>query len=294
VTQLVALLGHPVGHSISPAFQQAALDACGLDARYEAWDVPPAELRSAVERLRGGDLLGANVTVPHKVATLGLVDRPDPAAERTGAVNTVVNRGGLLEASNTDVAGVRGALLDAGAPVEGERVVLLGAGGAARAVVVALASMGAAALTVANRTPARAEPLRGLGGDALSVAICPLGEGSEELRSALSEAALVIHSTPLGMRHGADEGRSLLAGSAFRPGQVAFDLVYNPERTPFLAEAERGGARAVGGLAMLVHQGAASFRLWTGIEPPLDVMFEAARAAIEGRSGERSAAPGAR
>jgi shikimate dehydrogenase len=290
VTQLVALLGHPVAHSISPAFQQAALDACGLDARYEAWDVPPAELRSAVERLRGGDLLGANVTVPHKVATLALVDRPDPAAERTGAVNTVVNSGGLLEASNTDVAGVRGALIDAGAPVEGERVVLLGAGGAARAVVVALASLGAAALTVANRTPARAEPLRTLGGEALPVAICPLDEASEELRAALSEAALVIHSTPLGMRHGPDEGRSPLPGSAFRPGQVAFDLVYNPERTPFLIEAERGGARAVGGLAMLMHQGAASFRLWTGIEPPLDVMFEAARAALEGRPG----APGAR
>jgi shikimate dehydrogenase len=283
MTQLIALLGHPVAHSISPAFQQAALDACGLDARYQAWDVPPAELRSAVERLRGGDLLGGNVTVPHKVAMLALVDRPDPATERTGAVNTVVNRGGLLEASNTDVAGVRGALIDAGARVEGERVVLLGAGGAARAVIVALASLGASALTVANHTPSRAESLRALGGEALPVAICPLDEASEQLREALSKAALVIQSTPLGMRHGPGEGQSPLPRSAFRPGQVAFDLVYNPERTPFLLEAERGGARAVGGLAMLVHQGAASFRLWTGIEPPLDVMFDAARAALDGR-----------
>ncbi len=162
-------------------------------------------------------------------------------------------------------------------------------------MVVALASMGAAALAVANRSPGRAEQLRALGGSALPVSICgldPVGDGggdtggegvAEELHAALSEAALVIHSTPLGMRHGPDEGRSPLPASAFRPGQVAFDLVYNPQRTPFLAEAERGGARAVGGLAMLVHQGAASFRLWTGIEPPLEVMFEAARAALDGR-----------
>lgn len=283
MTKLVALLGHPVAHSISPAFQQAALDACGLDARYEAWDVQPADLRGAVERLRGGDLLGANVTVPHKVATLALIDRPDPTAERVGAINTVVNSGGLLEASNTDVAGVRGALADAKIRVEGERVVLLGAGGAARSVVIALAALGAVGLTVANRTAGRAEALRTLAGAALPVAICPLDPASEELRAALSEAALVIHCTPLGMRHGPDEKRSPLPGSAFRPGQVAFDSVYTPERTPFLAEASRGGARAVGGLAMLVHQGAASFRLWTGIEPPVDVMFDAARDALAGR-----------
>ncbi len=283
MTQLIALLGHPVRHSISPVFQQAALDACGIDARYEAWDVSPVDLRSAAERLRGGDLLGANVTIPHKAAMIALIDRPDPSAEHLGAVNTVVNRGGLLEGSNTDVVGVRNTLLNAMAPVDGEHVVLLGAGGAARAVVMALVSLGASALTVANRTPAHGDPLRSLGEESLPVEICQLDESSMELRAALSQASLVIHSTPLGMRHGPAEGRSPLPGSAFRPGQVAFDLVYNPERTPFLVEAERGGARALGGLSMLVHQGAASFRLWTGIEPPLEVMFEAARAALDER-----------
>ncbi len=283
MTGLVALLGHPVAHSVSPAFQQAAFEAAGLDVRYEAWDVPPADLRPAVERLRGGDLLGANVTVPHKVAMLPLVDRPDGAAERVGAVNTVVNAGGLLQASNTDVAGLRGAWEEAGIDVAGEHVVLLGAGGAARAAVIALARHGAGAVTVANRTPERGEELRPLAGGALPVSTCPLDAASGELRAALSRASLVIHCTPLGMRHGPDETRSPLPRSAFRSGQVAFDSVYTPEWTPFLREASLGGARAVGGLAMLVHQGAASFRLWTGVEPPLGVMFDAARAAL----GER-------
>lgn len=283
MTGLVALLGHPVAHSISPVFQQAAFEAAGLDVRYEAWDVLPADLRPAVERLRGGDLLGANVTVPHKVAMLPLVDRPDGAAERVGAVNTVVNAGGLLQASNTDVAGLRGAWEEAGIDVAGEHAVLLGAGGAARAAVIALARQGAGGVTVANRTPGRGEELRPLAGGALPLATCPLDAASDELRAALSRASLVIHCTPLGMRHGPDETRSPLPRSVFRSGQVAFDSVYTPEWTPFLREASLGGARAVGGLAMLVHQGAASFRLWTGVEPPLGVMFDAARAAL----GER-------
>ena len=283
MAKLVALLGHPVAHSISPAFQQAAFEAAGIDARYEPWDVLPEELPQAAERLRGGDLLGANVTVPHKVAVLGLVDRPDAAAERVGAANTVVNAGGLLAASNTDVEGLRAAWAEAGVAVAGEHAVLLGAGGAARAAVAALSGLGARSVTVANRTPGRGEALRALAGERLALATCPLDAASGELRSALSRSSLVIHCTPLGMRHGPDETRSPLPRSAFRPGQVAFDSVYTPEWTPFLREAARGGARAVGGLAMLVHQGAASFRLWTGVEPPVAVMVDAARAALAGR-----------
>ncbi|MEX2230003.1 MAG: shikimate dehydrogenase, partial [Dehalococcoidia bacterium] len=155
MTQTIALLGHPVAHSLSPRFQQAALDALGIDARYEAWDVPPADLPIAVERLRSGSVLGANVTVPHKVAVLRLIDRPDALAERVGAVNTIVRADGLLRATNTDVIGVLRALADAGATVAGARVVVLGAGGAGRGVVVAMREGGAAHVTIANRTLAR-------------------------------------------------------------------------------------------------------------------------------------------
>lgn len=284
MTKRIALLGHPVAHSISPAFQQAALDACGIDARYEGWDTPPEDLRIAVERLRSGDLMGANVTVPHKVAAMRLVDRPDALAERVGALNTIVHRNGLLEATNTDVTGILRALESAAVEVRGTEVLLVGAGGAARAVVVAMRQAGAARVVIANRTPERAAALASLGGADLDLRYAPLDTDNATFRGAASRARVIIQSTSLGMRHGPDEGANPVPGDLMHPGQVAFDLVYVPEATPFLRAAAEAGARPVGGLAMLVHQGAEAFRLWTGVQPPLDVMFEAARAALAARS----------
>ncbi len=284
MTKRIALLGHPVAHSISPAFQQAALDACGIDARYEGWDTPPEDLRIAVERLRSGDLLGANVTVPHKVAAMRLVDRPDALAERVGALNTIVRRNGLLEATNTDVTGILRALESAEVDVRGAEVLLVGAGGAARAVVVAMRHAGAARVVIANRTPERAAALASLGGSDLDLRYVPLDADDATFRGAASRARVIVQSTSLGMRHGPDEGANPVPGDLMHPGQVAFDLVYVPEETPFLRAAAQAGARPVGGLAMLVHQGAEAFRLWTGVEPPLEVMFEAARAALAARS----------
>ena len=280
MTQTIALLGHPVSHSISPAFQQAALDALGIDARYEAWDTPADDLQPAIERLRARSMLGANVTVPHKVAALRLIDRPDSAVELVGALNTIVNRDGRLHATNTDVAGILNALAEVDADLAGANVVILGAGGAARAAVVAMRRAGAARVTIANRTEARAEGLVELGGTELEVRTCPLDSESERLRVALTASRLIIQSTSLGMRHGPDEGATPIPARLMRAGQLAFDLVYTPERTPFLEAAEQAGAQPVGGLAMLVHQGAAAFRLFSGQEPPLPVMFEAARAAL--------------
>ena len=286
MTAIIALIGHPVAHSISPALQQAALGEVGIDARYEAWDVPPDELSQAVERLRSAAVLGANVTVPHKVELLRRADRLDAIAERVGAVNTIVRRGGQLHATNTDVVGVVRALRDADVAIEGLEAVLLGAGGAARAVVAALRSAGARVITVANRRPERAEALRPIAGGGVELRSCVLDPEGEPLRLAMTRAALVIHSTPLGMRHGPDEAATPLPAALFVPGQAAFDLVYTPERTPFLEAAEAAGARPIGGLGMLVHQGAESFRLWTGLEPPLEVMFAAARAALRDSDGE--------
>lgn len=286
MSSTIALLGHPVAHSLSPRFQQAALDALGIDARYEAWDTPEAGLGVAVERLRSGDVLGANVTVPHKVAVVRLIDRPDPLVELAGAVNTIVGRDGLLHATNTDVSGVLHAIEDAGVTVRGSDVLLLGAGGAARAVVVAMRQGGAASLTIANRTLEKARRLATVAGADLTVEVCaldaPLDAPSEALRAAMARAGLVIHSTSLGMRHGPDEQATPIPPELFRAEQTAFDLVYAPERTPFLIAAERARARTIGGLSMLVHQGAESFRLWTGEEPPLDVMFDAVRTTAAG------------
>ena len=282
-SRTIALLGHPVAHSISPAFQQAALEALGIDASYEAWDTPPADLPGAIERLRSGSVLGANVTVPHKVPTMRLVDEPDGLCELVGAVNTIVNRDGRLHGTNTDVAGILSALGAVDAELTGKNIVVIGAGGAARAVVVAMRRAGAAQVTVANRTEERARALVALGGTDLDVRVCPLDVESARLHAAMGAAHVVIQSTSLGMWHGPDETATPIPAELFRPWQVAFDLVYVPERTPFLEAAEQAGATPVGGLAMLVQQGAESFRLWTGQEPPLPVMFEAARAALAAR-----------
>lgn len=284
MTSTIALLGHPVAHSISPRFQQAALDAMGIDARYEAWDVEPADLPIALERLRGGSMLGANVTIPHKEAVVRLIDRPDAVVERMGAANTIVRRDGLLHATNTDIAGIQHALADAGVEVRDASVLLLGAGGAARAVVVAMRRAGAAHLTIANRTLDRARTVALLAGDELPADVVLLNDNDVGLHAAAEGATVIINATSLGMAHGPAPEVSPLPAECFVRGQVAFDLVYIPERTPFLAAAEAAGATAVGGLDMLVHQGAEAFRLWTGLEPPLQVMFDAARAALRERA----------
>ena len=289
MTATIALLGHPVAHSISPPMQQAALDAFGVGARYEAWDVAPGEVAAAVERLRGEGVLGANVTVPHKVELLQRADEVDALAEQVGAVNTIVPREGRLHGANTDVAGVLRTLADAGVDVAGAEIVLIGAGGAARAVVVAMRAEGSSRLTIANRTPANAEALIGLGGDTMAVRIAPLDAASPLLRGAMERARLVIHSTTLGMRHGPDESATPVPAELFAAGQAALDLVYIPERTPFLRAAEAAGAQPIGGLGMLVYQGAESFRMWTDREPPTEVMFAAARAALAARDGEEAA-----
>ena len=289
-TRTIALLGHPVSHSISPRFQQAALDALGIDARYEAWDTAPEDLAITVEQLRSGDLLGANVTVPHKVAAMRLVDRPDAMAERVGALNTIIHRDGLLHATNTDVAGILNALRDAGVEAGGAEVVLIGAGGAARAVVVAMRGAGASRVTIANRTAANARALLQVGGPDLDMRYAPLDVEDAIFRRAVRGARIVVQSTSMGMLHGPAEGESPVPAELFAPGQVAFDLVYVPEETPFLRAAAAAGATTVGGLMMLVHQGAEAFRLWLRQEPPIEVMVRAAREALaeRGRTSEAS------
>lgn len=277
----IALIGHPVSHSISPPMQQAALDALGIDAQYEAWDTPALDLPIAIERLRSGSVLGANVTVPHKVEAMRLVDRPDAVAERVGAINTITNDRGRLLATNTDVAGVLRALGDADIEVRDATVLLVGAGGAARAVVVAMRQAGAARLFVANRTLERADALRPLAGSDLSLDSVPFDVDGEALSAAAARSSIVVNATSIGMRHGPAPRSSPLPGRLLHEGQAVFDLVYTPRETALLAAAEAAGARPVGGLAMLVHQGAESLRHWTGAEPPLDVMYSAAARALD-------------
>ena len=284
--QRAGLFGYPLSHSISPAFQQAAFDHYSLPVRYDAWPTPPEKLGAEVRKLRGEEFLGANVTVPHKEAVMTFLDAVDPWAELIGAVNTIVNDQGRLMGSNTDADGFIRALGEhGGTDPQGQRVLLLGAGGSARAAAFAFAKGGAASIAISNRTLGRAESLaRDVREMASNVTVVPLEGGS--LGSAAARADLIVNCTSMGMLHGEAEGRTPIDGRLIPPGALVYDLVYNPPETPFLREAQGAGARTLGGLPMLVYQGAASFERWTGKDAPVEVMFEAAERALAGLPNE--------
>ena len=280
MTKLVGLFGYPLSHSISPAFQQAALDHYSLPVRYDLWPTPSDRLEAEVSKLRGPGYLGANVTVPHKERVRAFLDDVDPLARSVGAVNTIAREGSRLVGYNTDGFGFVKCLVEAGgfAP-RNKRVLLLGAGGAARAAAFALAEAGVASLTIANRTLERARSLaRDVGDSAESVRAVPADGGA--LREAATGAELIVNSTSVGMSHGDAQERTLLDADLIPSGALVFDLVYNPSETPLMREARKAGARTLGGLMMLIYQGAASFERWTGKPAPIEVMVKAGQQAL--------------
>lgn len=288
MTAKLGIIGYPIGHSISPVFQQAALIHCGIDATYQAWEVPPGGVGDFIRGLREPNTLGINVTVPHKEAVIPHLDEVDDWATAAGAVNTIVNRGGRLTGHNTDGQGFLRALREVcGFLPRGRRVLVLGAGGAARGVVLALIREGVGQLTIANRTLSRAQRLcglaedRGVNGQAVSLA-------GDALPAAAATADLIVNCTTMGMSHGPDEKGTPLSWQQIPPTALVNDLVYNPAQTPLLREAARAGAPVLGGIHMLVYQGAASFEMWTGQKAPVAVMLEAATLAMRDMAGEKS------
>ncbi|OIQ07757.1 shikimate dehydrogenase [Moorella thermoacetica] len=282
-TGLVALLGHPVQHSLSPLMHNAAFAAGGQNLVYLAFDVEPGDLVAALAGLKALGFRGANVTVPHKEAVIPYLDAVDPVAARIGAVNTIVNEDRCLKGYNTDGSGFLRSLEEAGFDPAGKRAVILGAGGAARAVAFALAAAGCGSLVLANRTPERATELAGaLAGAGLPAPVVyRLGDAG--MRSEVEAADLVLNTTSLGMWPRVEE--TPLPPDWFRPGQWVYDLVYNPLETKFLASARRRGCRVISGLDMLLYQGAAAFTLWTGREAPVAVMARVLREAMGASSG---------
>lgn len=256
----VFLIGDPIAHSLSPAMHNAAFQAIGLDARYELLETPANKLRDAIARVRADDCLGANVTIPHKESVIEYLDQVDEWARTIGSVNTLVKRDGKLIGASTDGEGFLRALCDAQVNVQNARVVILGAGGAARAIVFALSRAQVASIVILNRTPARAQLLADRVRAYSPIAVTANDEG------AIEHATLIVNTTPAG---------ALPPGTSFPRDAIVFDLVYR--RTDFLRAAEHAGARAIDGLGMLVHQGVASFKLWTGRAAPVDVMFHTVR-----------------
>lgn len=284
MTRRVGIIGHPLQHSVSPVFQRAAFHHASLDIAYEVWDTPPNELGRLLAWLRRTpEALGANVTVPYKEEVFAKADHLDLDAEPLGAVNTLVSRDGALWGYNTDAPGFLRALVhDSGFQVEGRRALVLGAGGAARAVVVALARNGAAHIAIANRTVERAQALAELA--VRFGAAChalPMTPAALQEEASQGSWDIVVNATSMGMRHSAAEGESPLPAELISANSLVCDLVYNPLVTPLLQAARSAGALTLSGLPMLVYQGAESFRLWTCLEPPVDVMMAAAREALE-------------
>lgn len=280
MTRRAGIIGHPVAHSLSPVFQSAAFAHCGLDVVYERWDTPIELLAERIQSLRPPGLLGANVTVPHKEAVIPLLDELGGQSARMGAVNTIVNRDGRLFGFNTDGPGFVAALgREALFEVAGKNILLAGAGGAARGIAFALLEARAAAIAISNRTPRRAERLaREVGGPGPGVRAVPAD-------SPLAPYDCIVNCTSVGMHGGPDPSGLPLALTGARDDALIVDIVYAPEQTPFLREAGRLGLRTLGGLPMLIYQGALAFELWTGLSAPIDVMFAAARNELANRAG---------
>jgi shikimate dehydrogenase len=250
---MVVLLGHGISYSASPAMQNAGFRAAGLDWTYELLDVAPGELSAAVASLRGAALVGANVTIPHKVAVMALLDELEGDAVRAGAVNTIRRDGDRLVGSNTDVTGVRVALGAAGVEPSGARAVVLGVGGSARAAAVALE--GADVTFVARRPEA---------GGGLPGRVLAWDEPWEPL---VRHADVVLNATPLGRR-----GEMPMRPGYLPPRGAVIDLVYADGGTPLVRRARQLGVRCVDGWSILLAQGAAAFQAWTSLPAPLDAM----------------------
>ncbi len=267
----LAVLGQPISHSRSPAMHSAALAELGLapEWSYEAIEVSPGDFETRVLAMPDQGFVGANVTVPHKVRALELAEEASAAAREIGAANTLSFGGGKIVADNTDAAGFLNALPDSPA---GKRALVMGAGGSARAVAWALVT-GGAAVRIWNRTAAKAERLAAeLGGEAVDA-----GAG----RLSVGDFDLVVNATTVGM--GAPDERSAdlkslpIDADGLGERHQLVDLAYGPVETELARAAKARGATVVDGLEVLVRQGAASLRIWTGLEPPVETMRRAAR-----------------
>jgi shikimate dehydrogenase len=271
-TKILGIIGHPVGHSLSPAMQNAALTACGLGYVYVPFDVHPGQLAEAVSGLRALGIAGCNVTIPHKVAIASYLDRLDESAEAAGAVNTVLNDNGRLIGYNTDGDGLVRSLAEELDVVPGAgTIVMLGAGGAARGAVAALCRAGAQRIVIVNRSPEKARDLvHALGKRYTATELLIPGSGIE-LRTSMKEAALLINTTSVGMNH---DRISMVSLTDLPADARVYDMVYAPPVTPLLKEAKERGLRCANGLGMLSGQGELAFKIWTGVEPPPRVMKE--------------------
>lgn len=279
-TRAFAVLGHPIGHTLSPLMHNAAFEELGMEAVYLAFDVLPEHLGDVLPVMRKMGFGGVNLTVPLKEVALRCVDRLDESARILGAINTVQFAPDGLVGFNTDGQGFLRAFREAFGVSPAQRsVFILGTGGAGRAVALTLAGEGVLSMALADTDRARAEKLAMELETQYFIQDVRVAGSPDETVAACRQADIVVQATPVGMK---PEDPSPLPREAFREGQQAFDLVYMYPETGFMKTAREAGARAANGLGMLLHQGAYAFEIWTGRKPPLDTMRRRLETAVYG------------
>ena len=276
-TKVCGIIGDPIEHSMSPVMHNAAFEALGLDYAYLPFHVRQEELPGAVVGIRALNVVGLNVTIPHKVAVIPLLDKLDPLAEKVGAVNTIVKENGKLVGYNTDAPGFMQALRSKGIDLEGKNILILGAGGASKGISFILAEAGAS-LVILNRTLTRAEELASQIAQYYHRKPEAMTLSEENLARGLDEVDVLVNTTSVGMVP--DVNQTPVPARLLNPNLVVCDIVYNPLETRLLREARAAGARTIDGLDMLVWQGALAFEKWTGQKAPFAVMKQAAVKAL--------------
>ena len=273
-TRIVGVIGDPVEHSRSPQMHNAAFAKAGLDYVYVPFHVRSDDLADAITGFKAINVVGINVTLPHKQAVIPSLTSISREAELIGAVNTLSFNDGEIHGDNTDAPGVLRALEEnenMSVPI-GEAVVVLGAGGAARAVVVALALAGVASITIANRTVEKAVSLAEEMARKTGVPMYGMGLTDSRLRAAVHQSVLLINTATTSM----DANHPLLISADwFQQRSIVYDIVYTPPVTPLMQAANARGCRTLGGIGMLVHQGAIAFEKWTGVAPCTETMRQA-------------------
>ncbi len=272
-TKIVGVIGDPVEHSCSPPMHNAAFKELGMDYVYVPFHVKPEYLRSAIEGFKALNVAGINVTLPHKKAVLSLMDSVSKEAELIGAVNTLVFKEGMVEGHNTDARGFIASLRDCGiSDFRGKKAVVLGAGGGAQAVIVGLAMEGVDKIIIANRTKEKAIDLARSLSSKTMVKMEGVSLSDNILRDYISESDLLVSTITASM----DTRIQLVVDPCWLHQElVVCDIVYIPPETNLLKAASERGLKTIGGMGMLVHQGAISFQLWTGVKPPIETMRKA-------------------
>lgn len=255
------LIGNPVSHSVSPLMHNTALNYYGIEAKYHAVEVQESDLSSLMSHLNKNQLLGANITIPHKLTFLDVVDELSDEADEIGAVNTIVKTGEKLIGHNTDSYGFLVPLEEFKEDMNPERAIIFGTGGATKAIVYSLRTMGFEEIVMVSRRPETLQPQKG-------VTLCSYDSWIEYA----DEVNLIVNATPLGMTPDIDTSPVDNSLTDLLNGKVCYDIVYNPRKTKFLAQADENGGVTVGGLDMLIYQGAKAFKLWTRKEFPIGLV----------------------